>query len=304
MAQKRKNAGIQLRTPKTKSKLGLSIPRIGLPHDEFVKADSSRESELMSVLGMTSPTDATDRSGRVDTTGRGSMTSPTITDVITGPTGPTITETAISNDSETEYPAIPTVIELEPTPTIPDFAELALDTTSRDALTTRPTHTNPPSQTAPPTSIPKELFTQAPADPLPGKSRTLYTVLRGLTHGAETPTPSIRMRRADLMRLAGIGSRNTFIANLRRLEAAGLVRQTVIVGEADGNEFHVTDFPPPSQNTAQTGQTSLTAVTARQSESVDTLTESLITAIAQSGATPEALANALEQAARQLREGK
>jgi hypothetical protein len=301
MVQKNTKSGVQLRTPKPKSKLGLSIPRIGLPHDELVKADSSRETELMSVLGLTSPTAMTDQAGRADTTGQTDSPSLTRHNATTSLTSMASAPASDEIVPDVEYPAIPAVVKTDDVSLPPIARE---DTKPGSANSTPTTPSSLSGLTSISDVVATPIFARAAADPLPGKSRVLYAVLHGLTHGADNPTHSIRMRRTDLMRLAGIGSRNTFIANMRRLEAAGLVRQTVIVGEADGNDFHVSEMQTDGENIALTGQTMLRNSQNPTTDSVDNLTESLIAAIAQSGATPEALANALEQAARQLREGK
>lgn len=301
MVQRKKNTGIQLRTPKTKAKLGLSVPRIGLPHDDFVKSDSTHETDLMSVLGMTSQTGMPDSTGHSDVTGQAIGSSQTSLPTLSSPTDHSVamrSNIAEPQPRESEYPAVPVIIEpsvVGPTSDGRDPDVTDIQFTAPSTLTAHPSLTS----LSVPTTTP--LLPVTTADPLPGKSRALYAALHQMTYGADNPSPSVRIRRSDLMRMAGIGSRNTFIANLRRLEAAGLVRQTVIVGEADGNEFHVTDTQPGAIMTTLTGQTTSQTV---PPPSVGNLTESLITAIAQSGATPEVLANALEQAARQLREGK
>lgn len=272
-----------LRTPKAKNKLGLVVPRIGLPHDEFVKADSEKRAEIDFALGMTS------QSGQPEPSASGSLSGETDMAGVTSATGqagrdaatkfdapPTLTGQTVTT-SQTDSAVEPEPIEhvtLDESAIIPDLPTANGEST-HTALTAQPTlptlpsptiHTAtsgvvyPANRTSP--QFPYDL--PQPIAPLfRGKSKQLYDALYGLTLGAETPQRAVRIRKGELMKLAGIGSRNTFIANIDHLVNAGLLRQTVIAGEADGNEFELLD--PPNQ-TAQPGLTSTTARTTSTTE--------------------------------------
>ncbi len=89
-----------------------------------------------------------------------------------------------------------------------------------------------------------------------GKSKQLYDALYSLTRGAINPARHTRIRKSKLMKLANIGSRTTFDSNINHLQIVGLIRETVLPGEHEGNKFEV--FLPeeiislPSQS-SQTG---------------------------------------------------
>jgi hypothetical protein len=99
-----------------------------------------------------------------------------------------------------------------------------------------------------------------PAGLFKGKAKQLYDTLYGLTRGAVVPKRKVRISRPKLMKLAHIGARVTFDANVDHLRAVGLVTVTVVAGEHEGNEYEVfipEELSMPSQ-TSQSSQTSLT----------------------------------------------
>jgi hypothetical protein len=96
-----------------------------------------------------------------------------------------------------------------------------------------------------------------PAGLFKGKSKQLYDVLYDLTRGAISPKRTVRVSRPKLMKLAHIGSRVTFDANVIHLCAVGLITVTVLVGEHEGNEYEV--FIP--EELSIPSQTSLTSLT-------------------------------------------
>jgi hypothetical protein len=100
-----------------------------------------------------------------------------------------------------------------------------------------------------------------PAGVFRGKSKQLYDALYGMTRGAVAPKRKVRISRPRLMKLAHIGARATFEANVEHLRAAGLVAVTVLSGEHEGNEYEVfipEELSMPSQ-TSHSSQTSLTS---------------------------------------------
>jgi hypothetical protein len=96
-----------------------------------------------------------------------------------------------------------------------------------------------------------------PAGLFKGKSKQLYDVLYGLTRGAVAPKRKVRVPRPRLMKLAHIGARNTFEANVEHLRAVGLVAVKVLAGEHEGNEYEVF-IPEELSMPSQTSQSSLT----------------------------------------------
>ncbi len=72
-----------------------------------------------------------------------------------------------------------------------------------------------------------------------GKAKQLYDALYSLTRGAIKPIRVIRITKPRLMKLAGIGTRQTLWLNLEHLETIGLVRKNVLLGEHGGNEYEV-----------------------------------------------------------------
>src|SRR5215204_579327 len=100
-----------------------------------------------------------------------------------------------------------------------------------------------------------------PAGFFKGKSKQLYDALYGLTRGAVVPNRKVRISRPKLMKLAHIGARATFDANVEHLHTVGLLAVTVVAGEHEGNEYEVfipEELSMPSQ-TSQGSQTSQTS---------------------------------------------
>ena len=170
-------------------------------------------------------------------------------------------------DTPTE-PTIPTT----PSPSIraiPNVDRAVMDTTAP----TIPSPTTPttPSKRLGPTSpvrdfqkvsnsitreaIPSGLFGS-------GKAKQLYDALYFLTRGAIRPVRTIRITKPRLMKLAGIGTRQTLWLNLEHLESAGLVRKNVLLGEHGGNEYEVfvpEEIPKTNLPTAPTTPTTPTS---------------------------------------------
>ena len=100
-----------------------------------------------------------------------------------------------------------------------------------------------------------------PAGLFKGKSKQLYDGLYGLTRGAVVPTRTIRISRPRLMKLAHIGSRVTFDANVEHLRAVGLIEVRVVTGEHEGNEYEVFIPEELEERLSMPSQTSLTSMT-------------------------------------------
>jgi len=99
-------------------------------------------------------------------------------------------------------------------------------------------------------AVPAGLFT--------GKSKQLYDCLYSLSRGAIAPSRTVRVSRPKLMKLAGIGARVTFDANVERLVVVGLIRVRTIAGEHGGNEYTVL-LPEELTMTSMTSHTSETS---------------------------------------------
>ncbi|MEO6587999.1 MAG: hypothetical protein ABIP06_01615 [Pyrinomonadaceae bacterium] len=144
----------------------------------------------------------------------------------TAPTTPTTPSpginTFLNKDEEIKHIIIPTV----PSPTIPTTPSKILEPTSptRDFQKV----TNSITRIA----IPSGIFGS-------GKAKQLYDALYSLTRGAIKPIRVIRITKPRLMKLAGIGTRQTLWLNLEHLESVGLVRKNVLLGEHGGNEYEV-----------------------------------------------------------------
>ena len=89
-----------------------------------------------------------------------------------------------------------------------------------------------------------------------GKAKQLYDALYSLTRGAIKPIRLVRITKPRLMKLAGIGTRQTLWLNLEHLESVGLVRKNVLLGEHGGNEYEV--FIPEEVPTTPTTPTTPT----------------------------------------------
>ena len=108
-----------------------------------------------------------------------------------------------------------------------------------------------------------------PAGIFRGKSKQLYDALYGMTRGAVVPKRKVRISRPKLMKLAHIGARATFDANVDHLRAAGLITVTVLTGEHEGNEYEVF-IPEELSIPSQTSHSSLTSLTSH-AQKVDRL---------------------------------
>jgi hypothetical protein len=91
-----------------------------------------------------------------------------------------------------------------------------------------------------------------------GKGKQLYDCLYSLSRGAVVPSRTVRISRPKLMKMAGIGARVTFDANIERLITVGLIEVRRITGEHDGNEYTVL-LPEELSLASQTSLTSLTS---------------------------------------------
>ena len=91
-----------------------------------------------------------------------------------------------------------------------------------------------------------------------GKGKQLYDCLYSLSRGAVVPSRTVRISRPKLMKMAGIGARVTFDANVERLVNVGLIQVRRITGEHDGNEYTVL-LPEELSMASQTSLTSLTS---------------------------------------------
>jgi hypothetical protein len=113
------------------------------------------------------------------------------------------------------------------------------------------------------TKVPNSIRREAvPSGLFKGKSKQIYDELYALTRGAVVPKRRVRMSRPKLMKLAHIGSRVTFDANINHLRAVGLIDVTVVTGEHDGNEYEVfipEELESMTSQTSQSSQPSLTS---------------------------------------------
>ncbi len=78
-----------------------------------------------------------------------------------------------------------------------------------------------------------------PAGLFPGTSKKLYDALYLRTRGAVVPTRSIQATRTDLMRWAGIGGLNTFLAHMKHFQRIGLIVRQFEVGNRGGALYEV-----------------------------------------------------------------
>jgi hypothetical protein len=155
------------------------------------------------------------------------------------------TEKDTKSEKISSEPTTPTI----PSPTTGDFvSKFANSVTEPKPAIPSPTIPTIPSQKLEPTSpnrdfqkvsnsitreaIPSGLFGS-------GKAKQLYDALYSLTRGAIRPIRIVRITKPRLMKLAGIGTRQTLWLNLEHLESVGLVRKNVFLGEHGGNEYEV-----------------------------------------------------------------
>ncbi len=78
-----------------------------------------------------------------------------------------------------------------------------------------------------------------PAGLFPGASKKLYDALYLRTRGAHQPTRTIQATRTELMKWAGIGSRNTFLNHMRHFLKVGLLIRHFEIGDNDGAQYEV-----------------------------------------------------------------
>ena len=172
-------------------------------------------------------------------------------------------------------------ISLEPTtPTTPSPSVGAIPNVDRAVTdSTAPTTPSPTTPTTP-TTPSKRLGPTSPVrdfqkvsnsitrEAIPsglfgsGKAKQLYDALYFLTRGAIRPVRTIRITKPRLMKLAGIGTRQTLWLNLEHLESAGLVRKNVLLGEHGGNEYEVfvpEEIPKTNLSTTPTTPTTPTS---------------------------------------------
>src|SRR5918997_1700074 len=104
---------------------------------------------------------------------------------------------------------------------------------------------------------------------LPSQTSQTYQCLYSMTRGAIVPKRAVRISRPRLMKLAGIGARVTFDANVTHLCSIGLLQIRHIAGEHEGNEYTV--LLPEERDTGS--MPSLTTLTSQTSpaQKVDTL---------------------------------
>ena len=78
-----------------------------------------------------------------------------------------------------------------------------------------------------------------PAGLFPGTSKKLYDALYLRTRGAIVPSRTVRAKKKEMMRWAGIGSENTMDAHLRHFLKAGLLRRSFDAGDNSGAVYEV-----------------------------------------------------------------
>jgi hypothetical protein len=169
-------------------------------------------------------------------------------DIASAPTTPTIPSPSIEVDSSHIKQLVDKPVPTTPNPTIP--------TTSTIPTPLKPTSPvrdfQKVSNSITREAIPSGLFGS-------GKAKQLYDALYSLTRGAIRPIRTIRITKPQLMKLAGIGTRQTLWLNLVHLESVGLVRKNVLLGEHGGNEYEV--FVPEELPKTNTGTTPTTPTT-------------------------------------------
>lgn len=160
------------------------------------------------------------------------------------------------------------VAEEAPHLTTPETMPSHTSQTSMTTLTSHTSHTSeadsstladvPVSPARDYTKVANSIRREAvPAGLFKGKSKQLYDALYGLSRGAVVPKRKVRISRPRLMKLAHIGARATFDANVEHLSLVGLLAVTVVAGEHEGNEYEV--FIP--EELSMPSQTSLTTMT-------------------------------------------
>src|SRR5215207_1584494 len=162
------------------------------------------------------------------------------------------------------------LIVAEQTPRTSEFDTMT-SLTSQTTMTSQTSHTSEAASSVPVevpispardyTKVANSIRREAvPAGFFKGKSKQLYDALYGLTRGAVVPNRKVRISRPKLMKLAHIGARATFDANVDHLSAVGLVTVTIVTGEHEGNEYEVfipeeLSIPSQTSHSSQTSQT-------------------------------------------------
>ncbi len=153
-----------------------------------------------------------------------------------------------------ENPKNKVVVDISTTPTTPsptlDSKSNSIKEFADDSEPTTPSSTTPttPNRKLEPTAPNKDfqkVTNSITRQAIPsgifgsGKAKQLYDALYSLTRGAIKPIRTVRITKPRLMKLAGIGTRQTLWLNLEHLESVGLVRKNVLLGEHGGNEYDV-----------------------------------------------------------------
>lgn len=160
-------------------------------------------------------------------------------------TSPTIPTTGTS-------PTIPTTRTSSATPSTPTMSGTEEGSENQDISAFHPVSPIRDFQKVPNSvtreAIPSGLFKS-------GKCKQLYDALYSLTRGAIKPQRTVRINKPRLMKMAGIGTRQTLWQNLKHLEDVGLVETNVLLGEHGGNEYTVflpDELPTRSSPTSPT----------------------------------------------------
>lgn len=142
------------------------------------------------------------------------------------PTTPTTPSPSYNEKSSKDSKCITEAIPTTPSPTTPTIPSQKLESVSPNKDFQKV------SNSITRQAIPAGIFGS-------GKSKQLYDALYSLTRGAIKPVRIVRITKPRLMKLAGIGTRQTLWLNLEHLESVGLVRKNVVLGEHGGNEYEV-----------------------------------------------------------------
>jgi hypothetical protein len=208
-----------LRIPKAKKKLGLTVPPpLRMPHEGLIASLVEKNPQEPSMTSQTSHTShALDHSTEtISKTGNYTNNNDLLSqsDESASLTGSNIDLLASMTSQTSHTSSNPVVAEKSAEVSIApqkDFTRVA-NSIVREA-------------------VPTGLFK--------GKSKQLYDCLYALTRGAVVPSRSIRMSRPKLMAAAGIGARVTFDTNIAHLCSVGLLEVRTITGEHNGNEYRV-----------------------------------------------------------------
>jgi len=119
------------------------------------------------------------------------------------------------------------------------------DTTNTTGITTTTGTTNtfekfPISPNRDFTKVPNSVARDVLAKGLfKGKSKQIYDYLWSVSRGAIRPSRTIKKTHKEIMKGAGIGSRNTAISGLKYLQSIGLIGFDSAVGESGGNTYQI-----------------------------------------------------------------